>query len=118
MRRIFLAVSDFLLRHRIQISAVFVFVGCFLAGVPIPLPTGGMLALPVPFPDLVPLGHALAGLGAMGGGVALITRWLRLMPDQAQKLERAVKDAAKTGEVQVVETRPGLPNVQVTPVKD
>jgi hypothetical protein len=110
-----LTLTDMLLRHRIQISAVVFVLGCALSGVPIPLPTGGSFTVPVLFPPLSPIGHLLMSLGALGGAVATITRWTGLLPDQAQKLERAAKEAVKTGAPQTVITARDKPNVTIMP---
>jgi hypothetical protein len=115
MRRL-LALTDFLLRHRVHISAFVLLVGCVLAGIPVPMPWGGTFEMPTPWPSLVPFGYWLAGLGSVGGGLAMLSRYLRIAPDQAAKLDRAVKAAAKSGATVQVKTRADLPDVEIVPI--
>ncbi len=109
-------VTDFYFANRIQIGAIVLLIGCALAGIPIPLPTGGSIMIPIAFPALVLTGKILAGIGATMGGVGMLTKWLKLAPSQADKLAKAAKEAARSGAPVRVQTPPGEPDVTVLPV--
>jgi len=114
-------ILDFLKRHRLQIAVEFLVLGIILTGVRFPLPDLGLglpssFAFPVWFPVLVAPGKICLMIGSLGGGVAILTKWLKLAPDDSAKLAKAVADAARTGKPQTVETRADRPDVVVTPV--
>ncbi len=116
-------ILDFLKRHRLQIAVWFLVTGIILTGTRIPLPDMGYglptsAAFPVFFPSLLGFGKVLLLLGSAGGGVALVSKWMGLAPDDSQKLAKAVADAARTGEVQRVVTRADRPNVLVAPLEE
>ncbi len=117
-------VLDTFKRHRLQIAVWLLVVGIVLTGTPIPLPhvADGInlpptIKAPIFFPALVPFGKVAVLLGLIGGGFAILTKWLKLTPDDSQKMAKALADATRTGKAQYVETRADRPNVLIEPVE-
>ncbi len=119
------AFFDWYFAHRIEVAAWLLVVGIILTGIRVPLPDmltslglPATIAVPVWFPLFVPLGRVFLLIGLAGGGVGVLTRRFNLAPSQAQKLAAAAKEAARTGDVQLVKTRPGGPDILVAPTPE
>lgn len=111
-------VTDFYFAHRLHIAAVMLMSGSVLAGIPIPLPTGGTFHIAVEFPSLILTGKILAGFGAMAGGVGVLSKWFHLAPSQAEQLAAAAKTALRENRTILVQTPAGQQNIRVTPVDE
>ncbi len=115
-------IIDFFKRHRLQIAVWMLVAGIVLTGTRVPLPhlADGLptsIAAPIYFPALLGVGKICILFGMIGGGFAILTKWLKLTPDDSQKLAAALAEATRTGKPQFVETRADRPDVIIKPLE-